>query len=183
MLLFYYTASSLKSQRIPMLQIGIGWLFKEPTLKLTLLLFFITLFLLCVQGYYMTPMNDRMPLIDWWYTVPFLYLSFLTQNITCSTLIKVKETFWLLRRSHCSVINLAHVEEPFVAPRWSYMPEWLPNVGQINYGANCSFFGAILAPSVPPPAPPMAPAGDIMAANRAVFACIWAPSCLLTSCA
>ena len=35
------------------------------------------------------------------------------------THIKVKEPFWLLRRSHCSVINLAHVGEPFVAPTWS----------------------------------------------------------------
>ncbi len=32
------------------------------------------------------------------------------------TLIKLKEPFWLQRRSHCSVINLAHVGEPFVAP-------------------------------------------------------------------
>ncbi len=31
--------------------------------------------------------------------------------------IKVKEPFWLLRRSHCSVINLAPVGEPFVAPQ------------------------------------------------------------------
>ena len=33
-----------------------------------------------------------------------------------STQIKLKEPFWPQRRSHCSVINLAHVEEPFVAP-------------------------------------------------------------------
>ena len=50
--------------------------------------------------------------------------------------IQLKELFWLQRRSHCSVINLAHVGEP------------------------------------------MAPAGAIMAANCAVFACIWAPFCL-----
>ena len=31
------------------------------------------------------------------------------------THIKVEEPSWLLRRSHCPVINLAHVGEPFVA--------------------------------------------------------------------
>ena len=32
------------------------------------------------------------------------------------TLIELKEPFWLQRWSHCSVINLAHIAEPFVAP-------------------------------------------------------------------
>ena len=49
------------------------------------------------------------------------YILFPTQTVTMvsiisTTHIKLKEPFWLQRRSHCSVINLAHVREPFVVP-------------------------------------------------------------------
>ena len=64
--------------------------------------------------------------------------------------IKLKEPFWLLTRSQCSVINLAHVGEPFVAPpsRWrsfasllqsicgiapgGAIPSFLPSVGYLG---------------------------------------------------
>ncbi len=52
------------------------------------------------------------------------------------TLMKLKEPFWLLGRSHCSVINLAHVGEPFVAPRSSSLClEWLPWLPMTTAGA------------------------------------------------
>ena len=40
--------------------------------------------------------------------------------------IELKEPFWLLRRSYCSVINLAHVREPFVAPSGAMWPNGSP---------------------------------------------------------
>ncbi len=45
---------------------------------------------------------------------------------------KPKEPLWLQRRSHCSVINLAHVGEPFVAPSVKMEPYKILCVVQLH---------------------------------------------------
>ncbi len=74
---------------------------------------------------------------------------------------------WLLDGTECpngsttwATLIGSFLELQCIAPKWSQNGPFAANL----HG---------MAPSHPP----MAPAGAIMDVNRAVFACIWAPSC------
>ncbi len=61
--------------------------------------------------------------------------------------IKLKEPVWLQIRSHCSVINLAHVGQPFVAPYGAMWPNgsltWYGSLSSPN-GSRWSYYGCQL---------------------------------------